>query len=66
MRRSRGRPQGGHALTLDWVGVGGADEHTYMQGVQGIRRYPEAAIGSNHTNIGAVERSAGSKILKMV
>jgi len=25
-----------HDITLYWIGVGGADEHTYMQGVQQI------------------------------
>jgi len=57
------------ALTLYWTDVGGADEHTYMQVVQQIFEELgdiQKRQSDRGTQVGAVERRAGSKILKMV
>jgi len=57
------------ALTLYWINVGGADEHTYMQGVQQIFEELgdiQKRQSDQSTQVGAVERRAGSKMLKVV
>jgi len=58
-----------HALTLYWIDVGGADEHRYMQDVQQIFEELgdiQKRQSDRSTHVGAVERRAVSKILKMV
>ena len=58
-----------HALTLYWIDVGGADEHAYMQGVQQIFEELgdiQKRQSNRSTQVGAVERRAWSKTLKIL